>query len=83
MFNYLLQISRQKFLSECKKDSSRQEDKRIQEGKCQLLSSSSSKSLAMQGKRLEAEEKRVLYSHLLYRSVYQSFGVQNIPSGEV
>ena len=41
----------------------------IEEGKCELLSSFGSKSLAMQGKYLEAEEKRVQYSYLMYRSV--------------
>ena len=38
----------------------------IEEGKCELLSSWGSKSLVIQYKCLEAEEKRVQYSHLLY-----------------
>jgi len=36
----------------------------------------------MKSKCMEAEKKMVLYSHLLYRSVYQSFGVKKIPNEE-
>ena len=58
----------------------------IEEGKCQLLSSCGSNSLAMQGMCLEVEEKRVQYSYLLYRSVslvQRAFGVQKLLIWEV